>query len=136
MGRPTKYDPAFCEQVVPFMSQGYSIAALAGHLGVSRTAILDWARDHEDFSCALSEGKAASALWWENCIRNNALSGQGNSTSSIFGLKNRAPEEWRDRTAVDLTSSDGSMKPTTIIAAMTPQEAAEAYAATLNPDKE
>jgi tRNA threonylcarbamoyladenosine modification (KEOPS) complex Pcc1 subunit len=36
---------------------------------------------------------------------------------------------------VDNTSSDGSMTTKTIIATMTPQEAAEAYAATLAPNK-
>lgn len=34
-----------------------------------------------------------------------------------------------------ITSPDGSMTPTTIVTGMTAQEAAEAYASTLNPDK-
>lgn len=116
-GRPTKYDPAFCDEVLPFMEQGYSTTALAGHLGVSRQTLYNWMDEHPAFFDAVKEGMAASAIWWENCLRQNAIKGEGNATSAIFGLKNRASEDWRDRKDVDHTSSDGSMtpKPTEII---------------------
>ena len=39
--------------------------------------------------------------------RDSALNGQGNATSIIFGLKNRAPEEWKDKTEQALTGADG-----------------------------
>jgi len=116
-GRPTKYDPAFCEQVLPFMEQGYSTTALAGHLGVSRQTLYNWMEENPEFFDAVKEGMAASAIWWENCLRENAAKGEGNATSAIFGLKNRASDDWRDKRDHDYTSSDGSMKPTTIIIA-------------------
>lgn len=123
-GRPTKYDPAFCDEVLPFMQQGYSTTALAGHLGVSRQTLYDWMDAHPDFLDAVKEGQAASAIWWENCLRDNAAKGEGNATSAIFGLKNRAPQDWRDKREHDHTSSDGSVGPATIIlrAAQTPQD--------------
>ena len=31
-GRPTLYRPEYCERAIAFMSQGYSVTALAGHL--------------------------------------------------------------------------------------------------------
>lgn len=114
-GRPSKYDPAFCEQVVPFMADGYSVAALAGHLGVAVSTVYLWMEEHQEFSDAVKDGQAAAALWWENRLRKNAETGDGNATSCIFGLKNRAPKEWRDRKEVDHSSEDGSMTPTTII---------------------
>lgn len=111
MGRPTKYDPAFCDEVLPFMEQGYSTTALAGHLGVSRQTIYNWMDENPAFFDAVKEGMAASAIWWENCLRQNALKGQGNATAAIFGLKNRAADDWRDRREMDLQSSDGTMTP-------------------------
>jgi hypothetical protein len=66
---------------------------------------------HQEFSDAVKEGMAASAIWWEDCLRANAMTGNGNATSAIFGLKNRATDDWRDRRETDLTSSDGSMTP-------------------------
>jgi len=110
-GRPSKYDPAFIDEVLPFMSQGYSTTALAGHLGVSRSTLYDWIDAHPEFRDAVKAGAAASAIWWEDCLRDNAQKGEGNATSAIFGLKNRASDDWRDRKDVDLTSSDGSMTP-------------------------
>lgn len=110
-GRPSKYDPAFCDKVLPFMGQGYSTTALAGHLGVSRSTLYLWMDNHQEFSDAVKEGMAASAIWWEDCLRANAMTGNGNATSAIFGLKNRATDDWRDRRETDLTSSDGSMTP-------------------------
>lgn len=114
-GRPSKYDPAFVDMVLPFMEQGYSTTALAGHIGVSRSTLYLWMDEYPEFSDAVKEGMAASAIWWENCLRDNAAKGEGNATAAIFGLKNRASDDWRDKREVDNTSSDGSMTPPTQI---------------------
>ena len=102
MARPTLYDPAMCDEVLPFMEQGYSTTALAGHLGVARSTVYLWMEQHPEFSDAVKEGMAASAIWWENCLRNNASRGEGNATAAIFGLKNRAADDWRDKREVDM----------------------------------
>ena len=114
-GRPTKYDPAFCDDVLPFMAEGYSATALAGHIGVSRSTLYLWMDQHPEFSDAVKEGMAASAIWWENRLRDVASGGEGNATAAIFGLKNRAADDWRDKQAHEHTSPDGSMTPQQII---------------------
>ena len=110
-GRPTKYDPAFCEVAREFMVDGYSVTALAGHIGVARSTVFKWADEHPEFSDALKTGQASAALWWENTLRQVAITGQGNASAAIFGVKNRSSEEWKDKQEHDLTSSDGSMTP-------------------------
>ena len=110
-GRPTKYDPAMVDKVVPFLAQGYSVVALAGHLGVCYDTVKEWEKDYPEFSAAVQKGRAAASVWWENVARNNALTGQGNATTTIFGLKNRARQEWADVRQLDHTSSDRSMSP-------------------------
>jgi transposase-like protein len=97
IGRPTKYDPAYCEQVVAFLADGYSVAAFAGSIGVSRSTIYQWIDEYPAFSDAVKTGQAAAILWWEKANRNLALTGDGNPTAIIFGLKNRAADEWRDK---------------------------------------
>jgi hypothetical protein len=91
------------------MEQGYSVTAFAGYLGVSRSTVYLWMEEHPEFSDAIKQGMAASAIWWEDCLRNVALKGEGNATAAIFGLKNRVADDWRDKREVDNTSSDGSM---------------------------
>ena len=60
MGRPSLYDPKFCDMVVEDMGQGYSLTAFAGLIGVNRSTITEWMNAHPDFSAAVTRGKAAS----------------------------------------------------------------------------
>ena len=106
-GRPSTYDPAYCKQAVDFLAQGYSITAFAGSIGVSRQTVYQWAEDHPEFSDALNTARAVSALWWENRLRDVAETNEGNATAAIFGLKNRAADEWRDKQHTELTGADG-----------------------------
>jgi len=110
-GRPSKYDPAYCEAVIDLMENGYSITEFAGSIRVARSTVYKWADEFPEFSDALNTGQAISALWWENRLRDVAEKNEGNATAAIFGLKNRAADDWRDKQAVDHTSSDGSMTP-------------------------
>ena len=106
-GRPSKYDPAFADVAREAMNDGYSLYAVAGKLGVAYSTVRLWESEHEDFSAAVKEGRAGAVAWWEARARDSALNGQGNATSIIFGLKNRAPEEWKDKTEQALTGADG-----------------------------
>ena len=102
MARPTKYDPEFCDQVREFLKDGYSVAAFAGEIGVSYSTVKLWEQEHPEFSAAVKDGRAAAVLWWEKRNRELALgTSNANATSVIFGLKNRAPEEWRDKTETE-----------------------------------
>lgn len=97
-GRPSKYDPAYCDQAREFLKDGYSIAAFAGSIGVAVSTVSLWITTHEEFSDAVKAGQAAATLWWENRARELALgTSDGNPTTVIFGLKNRASDQWRDK---------------------------------------
>lgn len=116
-GRPSKYDPTFCDMVVAFMRQGYSLAAFAAHIGVARSRINDWMAAHEEFREAVSQGKGARLLHWEGAALRVAEKGGGPGTATIimFGLKNMGGDEWTAPEKVDHTSSDRSMSPPTRI---------------------
>jgi hypothetical protein len=100
VGRPSLYRPEYVEQVVEFCAQGFSLTGFAGEIGVSRDTISEWARAHPEFSVAVSRAKARRALWWEKQAINVALDGGSSSraTMVIFGLKNHAPDDYRDKT--------------------------------------
>lgn len=65
-GRPSKYDPAYCEQVVELGKQGKSPVQIACALDVSRVTMLGWAEKHPAFSTALTRAKELEQDWWEN----------------------------------------------------------------------
>ncbi len=110
-GRPTSYDPAFCEQAIEFLKEGYSIAAFAGEIGVARATVYNWMEEHPAFLDAVKTGQAGAVLWWERANRGLAMGSEGNATSIIFGLKNRASDEWRDVKATELSGPGGGAIP-------------------------
>lgn len=106
-GRPSTYDPAYCEEATTFLADGYSLAALAGHIGVARSTVYEWVNEHPEFSDAVKIGQAKAVLWWEDRNRALARGEDGNATAVVFGLKNRASDEWRDVKATEISGPDG-----------------------------
>lgn len=98
-GRPTRYNPEYCDEARTFLAEGYSIAALAGKLKVAVSTVNLWIDKHPEFSDAVKEGQAGAVYWWEQRNRELAQGGSGNATTVIFGLKNRAAEQWKDKVA-------------------------------------
>lgn len=102
IGRPTLYDPAYCEQIVEHMKGGASILSFAASIGVARATVTLWADEHPEFLAAVTRAKAACAAWWEEQARKVAANGGGNgqSTMIVFGLKNMGRDEWSDTTRI------------------------------------
>jgi len=95
------------------MAEGASITSFAASIDVARDTITEWMTVHPEFSAAVKRAKAKCAAWWEDKGRKGAQNGAapGANTLVIFGLKNMAPDDWRDTSQVDHRSSDGSMTP-------------------------
>lgn len=112
-GRPSKYDAVYCDQLTEHMQGGASIASFAADIGVARSTINQWAEDHPEFSEALKIGKAKCAAWWEKRLRSiaEAGGGPGAATAVIFGLKNMAADDWREKQEVEHSNPDGSLRP-------------------------
>lgn len=105
MGRPTKYEPRFCEEVENLMRQGFSKTAAAGHIGVDRDTFLNWAKEHPEFFGAIKRGEAARTMKLEQDLL-DAVDGP-RVTSRIFALKNAAPDEWKDKREMEHGGTNG-----------------------------
>ena len=95
-GRPSKYDPKYCDKVVSLLSKGYSKEATAGKLGISRDTLYEWCQIHEDFSDSIKTGEAKSRYYWEK-IGMDGMLGKVKGFRPvvwIFIMKNRFG--WRD----------------------------------------
>lgn len=108
VGRPSKYSPAYCTEVVECLSEGHSVTAFAGRIGVARSSVFKWAGEYPEFSDALKVGQAKAVEYWESRLKDIASGRDGNATAAIFGLKNRASDDWRDRQEVE-HSLDGDL---------------------------
>jgi len=100
-GRPTKYDPAYCAMVEEIMGQGFSLTAFAGHIGVSKETVYQWARQHPEFSDAVTRARPKRLAHLERQL----LAGETGPkvTAFMFALKNADADEWRDKQQVEST---------------------------------
>lgn len=101
MGRPSKYDESYCQVAEDILGQGYSEAVLAGEVGVCIDTITEWKKVHPEFSASVKVGRAKGARVWEDRLKALAEKNEGNATGVIFGLKNRNPEAWKDKTETE-----------------------------------
>jgi transposase len=106
-GRPTKYRPEMCEQVIDLAQEGYSLTAIAGFLHTGRNDLADWGQKHAEFGSALSRVQGYRGQWWERQARRVAKEGGpgGQTMMIIFALKNLNSPDWKDR--VEHTGADG-----------------------------
>lgn len=115
MARPTDYKKEYCQKVIEHMSEGASLTSFAASIGCARSTINVWMEANPEFSEAVNAGKAKCASWWERAGRLGAVGEMSvNPTLVIFGLKNMASDDWRDKQEVDHTSTDGSMSPKSV----------------------
>ncbi|MEX0469922.1 DNA-packaging protein [Spiribacter sp. 390] len=110
-GRPTKYNKQMQDKADSYVDGGFadvgdvvpSRAGLALELGVSRSTLQEWEKEHDRFSVTLDRLK-----WFQERLSlNGGLKGDMNSTIVKLLLANHG---YSDRVAQDVTSSDGSMK--------------------------
>ncbi len=100
-----EYRPEYCKIAVQTLAEGFSVMGLAGKLGVTKQTLYNWRERYPEFDEAIKQGQAGAVFWWEQRARDSAAGGKGNPATIIFGLKNRAADEWRDR--IEHTGADG-----------------------------
>jgi hypothetical protein len=101
-GRPTKYDPKYCDEIIEAAEEGLSITGFAGIIRVHRDTITEWKHKHTEFCDAIGVAKSVAALSWERRAINI---GDGHGTAGAasivqFALKNVAGEDWKERQAI------------------------------------
>ncbi|BAK66874.1 putative terminase small subunit [Sphingobium sp. SYK-6] len=116
VGRPSKFKQAYCAEVVNHMAEGASLTSFAAEIGVARATLNVWMEEHPEFLDAVGRAKAKCAAWWELQGRKIAVNGggPGASTLAIFGMKNMGGDDWQEKSSVDLSNPDGSMRPTVV----------------------
>lgn len=99
VGRPTIYKPEYGEQILELMESGLSLAAAAAAIDINRERVYDWEKVHEEFAHTIKLARTKRQLFLE---RRLLTADQGPVvTSSIFALKNAAPDDWREKQEVE-----------------------------------
>ena len=108
MGRPSSYDPAYCEQVVELGKQGASVVEMAAEIGVCRATLEEnWPAAHPEFLEAFTRAKLHSQAWWEKTGRVGMIENSINASIWSRSMAARFPRDWREVKGTELTGKDG-----------------------------
>lgn len=110
-GRPTDYRPEYCEMLVKHMAEGLSFESFAGVIGATKKTLYNWSDANPEFLHAKETGTEKCRVFWEKLGRdyvvNRSIAGAESTSLNtgvyVFNMKNRFPEEWKDKKEVDNT---------------------------------
>lgn len=111
---------------------GLTNEQIAGNMGISRETLNQWSKKYPDISDALKKGKEVVDRQVENALLKRALGYEyeekkvekgpdgskttvtikevvPDTTAQIFWLKNRKPEQWRDKRDIEHSGEIGGV---------------------------
>jgi hypothetical protein len=113
-GRPTLYDPSFCEKVIELGRQGKSPVQMAAEFDVVRQTLYNWAEEHPDFLAAFTRARELSQVWFENAGQTGLFTPGFNAALWSKQMSARFREEYTDTNKQELSGPNGGPIPTTI----------------------
>jgi len=112
VGRPSLYDPAYCEQVIELGKIGKSVEAIGAILGVGTKTLYNWRDENPEFLHALELAKEFELQWWEDIAQmhmiENRESDKINASIWSRSMAARFPKKYRERTTTEITGADGA----------------------------
>jgi len=96
-GRPTLYDPSYCEKVIEWGKLGKSVTWMAASLDVTKGTIYEWINTHQDFSDAIERAKVHCQLWWEDAGQSGMVADKFNSAVWQKNMSARFRSDWAER---------------------------------------
>lgn len=112
VGRPSLYDPAYCDKVVELGKLGKSVEQIASHLNLSLRVMYLWRDTHEEFMHALEDAKQHEQAWWEEQAQaymvENKESDRLNASLWSRSMAARFPKKYRESVKQEITGADGA----------------------------
>lgn len=129
VGRPTEYDPRFCEMLVQHMAEGLSFESFGGvdTVDVCKSTLYVWLEKHPEFMDAKQRAISKCRLWWERTgldgLWNTSERDGPQSSSSksfntgvwVFNMKNRFKDEWKEKHEIEHTNNPDNPPPKVVL---------------------
>lgn len=100
-GRPTKYKPEYCEQVVALGKEGKSLVQMCAAFDIARSTIDQWAEDNPEFSEALARAKVYAQDWWEEVGQKALWADKFNAPVWKKSMEARFRDDYTERKELD-----------------------------------
>lgn len=107
LGRPTKYRPEMCEQVIEWGKLGKSRAWMCSRLDIGTTTLAVWEQKHDAFREALTRAEMHAQAHWEDLGHDNITAQTFQSSVWSRSMAARFPKTWRETSRQEQTGPDG-----------------------------
>jgi len=112
VGRPSLYDPSYCDKVVELGALGKSVEQISSNLGVSCRVLYDWRDRFPEFLRAMEQAKEAEQTWWEDQAQAYMLEHKDAAklNASIWSrsMAARFPKKYRESVKQEITGENGA----------------------------
>ena len=112
VGRPTKYNPDMCFEVVELAKLGKSYEQIASTMGYSLRSFYEWRDVCPEFSHAMDDAKQFEQQWWEDQAQAYMLehkdSAKLNTGLWTRSMAARFPKKYRESTKTEISGVDGT----------------------------
>jgi hypothetical protein len=110
VGRPSKYDPSFCQIAIDLGKKGYSREAISSELGITWQTLGNWAEANPDFFTALEEAKKEEMLFFEKLALDHMIERPGgnriNTALWSRSMAARFPHKYRENNKLEVTGKN------------------------------
>ena len=115
LGRPSKYDPAYCDQIVALGKEGLSRYQICSRLDIGINNMKAWEGAHEEFRASLEEARLHALAYWEDLAHDHIREAPGgvklNTGLWSRSMAARFPEQYRENSKVEVTGkNDGPIE--------------------------
>jgi transposase len=112
VGRPSQYDPVYCERVIELGKLGKSVEQIAANIGVGTKTMYNWRDEFPEFLRAMDLAKELELDWWETIAQammvENKESDKLNASIWSRSMAARFPKKYRESTKTEITGADGA----------------------------
>ena len=112
VGRPSAYDPSYCQKAIELGTKGKSLEQISGALGITYRTLCNWRDEYEEFFHALEEAKVRELIWWEDHAQSYLIEHKDGDKLNV-GLWSRSmaarfPKKYSERIRQELTGAEGA----------------------------
>lgn len=106
-GRPSTYDPAYCDRVIALGAEGKSPEQISAAIDVPRTTMLRWADEYPEFRTALTRAKELEQDWWESVGQIALFADKFQAAVWSKSMQARFREKYTEKVINEQTGKDG-----------------------------
>ena len=111
VGRPSKYDPIYCDKVLEYGKLGKSFEQMSSLMGIGITTMKRWREEHEEFRTSLEDAHGLAQTWWEDHAQNYLIEHKDGEKLNT-GLWSRSmaarfPSTYSDRVKQEISGPGG-----------------------------